>query len=72
MSTMASFSDQIRRAIDDSGLPRSEICREIDTDEAVMSRFMNGQGGLSIRSIDLLMKLLGLTLSTKKAKRKGR
>lgn len=69
---MASFSDQIRRAIDDSGLPRSEICRKIDTHEAVMSRFMNGTGGLSIRSIDLVMKLLGLTLSAKKAKKKGR
>ena len=68
---MATFSDQIRRAIDDSGLPRSEICREIDAHEAVMSRFMNGQGGLSIRSIDLLMKLLGLTIAVKKSK-KGR
>ncbi|MCH8880535.1 MAG: helix-turn-helix domain-containing protein [Planctomycetes bacterium] len=71
MSAMASFSDQVRTAIDDSSLSRRQICQKIGIHEAVMSRFMSGLGGLSLRSLDLLMKLLGLTVSVKKPK-KGR
>lgn len=71
MSTMLSFSDQIRRVVDRSGLSRYRICQEIDLDQALMSRFMSGQGGLSLRSLDRLAKLLGLTVSVKKPK-KGR
>ena len=68
---MTSFSDQIRRAVDRSGLSRYRICKEIDLDQALMSRFMSGQGGLSLKSLDRLAKLLGLTVSVKKSK-KGR
>ena len=71
MSMMTSFSDQIRRAVDRSGYSRYRIWKEIGIDQAVMSRFMSGQGGLSIQSLDRLAKLLGLTVGVKKAK-KGR
>ena len=69
MCPMASLSDQIRRVVDRSGLSRYRICREIDLDQALMSRFMSGQGGLSIKSLDRLAKLLGLTVSVKKPKK---
>ena len=68
---MTSFSDQIRRAVDRSGFSRYRIWQEIGIDQALMSRFMSGQGGLSIQSLDRLAKLLGLTVSVKKPK-KGR
>ena len=68
---MASFSDEIRRMVDRSGLSRYRICQEIDLDQALMSRFMSGQGGLSLKSLDRLAKLLDLTVSVKK-RRKGR
>ena len=68
---MATFSDQIRRVVDRSGLSRYRICQEIDLDEGKMSRFMAGKSGLSIKSLDRLAKLLGLTVSVKKRK-KGR
>ena len=68
MPRMDSFSDQIRRAVDQSGYTRYRIWQEIDIDQAVMSRFMSGQGGLSIKSLDRLAKLLGLTVVAKKAK----
>ena len=71
MFAMASFSDEIRRMVDRSGLSRYRICQEIDLDKALMSRFMSGQGGLSIKSLDRLAKLLDLTVSVKK-RRKGR
>ena len=68
---MTTFSDQIRRAVDRSGFSRYRIWQEIDIDQALMSRFMSGQGGLSIQSLDRLAKLLGLTVGVKKSK-KGR
>ena len=68
MSRMTSFSDQIRRAVDQSGYTRYRIWQDIDIDQAQMSRFMSGQGGLSTESLDRLAKLLGLTVVAKKAK----
>ena len=56
------FSDQIRHAVDASGLSRYRICKEIDITESTMSRFMNGKGGLSMTSLDRLAALLGLAV----------
>lgn len=60
---MKAFSDQIREAVDASGLSRYRICREIEIAEATMSRFMSGKGGLSMASLDRLGRLLGLTIA---------
>ena len=55
-----SFSDQIRHAIDSSGLSRYRIAKEINIAQATLSRFMTGKGGLSMSSLDRLADLLGL------------
>ena len=54
------FSDQVRRAVDESGMTRYAICKTLDMDQAIMSRFMSGKGGLSMRSLDALADLLRL------------
>ncbi len=69
MCPMASLNDQIRRVVDRSGLSRYRICQEIDLDQTLISCFMSGQSGLSIKSLDRLAKLLGLTVSVKKPKK---
>ncbi len=69
MCPMANLSNQIRRAVERSGLSRYRICQEIVLDQALRSRFMSGQGRLSIKSLDRLAKLLGLTVSVKKPKK---
>jgi transcriptional regulator with XRE-family HTH domain len=66
-----SFSDQIRAAVDASGMSRYAICAAIRLPQSSMSRFMNGKGGISIDSLDRLAELLGLAVTTK-PKRKGR
>ena len=70
------FTDQIRRAVKDSELSCYRICKEIGIVESAMSKFVNGYGGLSMRSLDKLADLLGLTVVVKekkpKPKRKGR
>jgi transcriptional regulator with XRE-family HTH domain len=54
------FSDQIRAAVDGSGMSRYAICKAIGMTQGSMSRFMNGKGGLSLDAIDKLAELLRL------------
>lgn len=64
------LSDQIRRAVDASGLSRYRICKTLGLGEATMSRFMNRQGGLSMQTLDALAELLRLNIAADT--RKGR
>jgi hypothetical protein len=57
------LSDQIRRAVDGSGLSRYRICKMLDLAEATMSRFMTAQGGLSMAHLDALADLLDLNIT---------
>jgi transcriptional regulator with XRE-family HTH domain len=58
------LSDQVRRAVDSSGMSRYAICKALGLAQATMSRFMSGQGGLSMESLDELADLLDLNIST--------
>jgi transcriptional regulator with XRE-family HTH domain len=60
------FSDQIREAVDASGMSRYAICNATGISQATMSRFMHRQGGLSMASLDRLADLLGLAVVTKR------
>jgi transcriptional regulator with XRE-family HTH domain len=61
-SRSRTFSDQIRGAVEASGLSRYRICKEIGITESTMSRFMNAKGGLSMASLDRLADLLALAV----------
>lgn len=65
------FSDQIRAAVDDSGLSRYSICQRIGLSQAAMSRFMAGKSGLSMATLDRLADLLGLAVVTRPKTNKG-
>ena len=67
MSTMGRkrsnlLGDQIRAAIDDSGMSRYVICKACGIDQAAMSRFMRGQVGLTLAHLEAIGELLGLRI----------
>jgi transcriptional regulator with XRE-family HTH domain len=68
------LSDQIRHAIETCGRTRYQISQETGVDQATLSRFANGKGGLSIPVLDRLGHCLGLELRPIKAgaAKKGR
>ncbi len=45
-------SDQIRQAIDDSGLTRYRIAQETGISETALALFYNGHRGLSMKALE--------------------
>ena len=59
------ISDQLRRAIDRSGLSRYQIALDADVDQASLSRFMNG-ADITTKTFDAIAAVLGLSLVEKR------
>jgi transcriptional regulator with XRE-family HTH domain len=57
------LSDQIRKAVDASGLSRYRICKTLGFAESTMSRFMADKGDMSLAYIDRLADLLEMNLA---------
>jgi transcriptional regulator with XRE-family HTH domain len=64
------LSDQIRRAVDASGLSRYRVCKELGFSQASMSRFMSGHSGLSMEVLDALADLLELNITAGAGRRR--
>jgi plasmid maintenance system antidote protein VapI len=59
-----SLSDQLRAAIEIVGERHSAIASGASIQPATLSRFMNGQGGLSSESIDRLCRYLDIVIAS--------
>lgn len=67
------LTDQLRQAIDDSGLTRYQIAKETGIDESALAKFYNGQRGLSMKALNALGECLQLTINLgRKPTRKGK
>jgi predicted transcriptional regulator len=67
------LSDQLRQAVNDSGLSRYRIAKELGIVESAISKFMSRKGGLSMEVLDRLAQLLELNLDTsKRSMRRGK
>jgi transcriptional regulator with XRE-family HTH domain len=56
------LTDQLRQAIDDSGLTRYQIAKETGVDESALAKFYNGHRGLSMEGLNALGKCLNLKI----------
>lgn len=65
----AKFSDQIRKALRESGVTRYAIFKATGIDQGTLSKFVKGQVGLSMDSLDALAGMLGLEIAVRRRKR---
>jgi hypothetical protein len=63
------LSDELREAVERSGLSRYSIWQQTGIDQGSLSKFMDGERGLGMESIDKLADLLGLHICAADAKR---
>jgi transcriptional regulator with XRE-family HTH domain len=67
------LTDQLRRAIDDSGLTRYRIAKETGGSESALAQFYNGHRGLSMEALNALGECLQLTIHLgRKPEKKGK
>jgi transcriptional regulator with XRE-family HTH domain len=57
------LTDQLRQAIDDSGLTRYQIAKATGIDESALAKFYNGHRGLSMDALNALGEFLQLTIT---------
>ncbi len=73
MAKKQRFSDQLRRAVMECGKTRYKISLETDIPQSNLSRFVHGNAGLSMESIDLLCECIDARLEMdRKAPKKKR
>jgi len=56
------LTDQIRQAIDESGLTRYRIAKETGISESALSQYYNGHRGLSMNALNALGEFLQLRI----------
>ena len=67
------LSEQVRRAVRDCGLSRYAISKATGIDQATLSRFMSGERGLPMKTLDVLGAFLKLdVVMRERPKRKAR
>ena len=64
------LSDQIRQAVTTCGRSRYQIFKATGIDQAALSRFLAGQSGLEMATLDTLADYLNLNIQA--SKRKGK
>lgn len=65
------LSDQIRQAVENCGETRYAIAKATGIDQATLSRFMNGERGLPMKTLDRLADHLDLNVVAGQRRRKG-
>lgn len=60
------LTDQMRQAIDDSGLTRYQIAKETRINESALAKFYNGQRGLSMEALNALGEYLQLKITLRR------
>ncbi len=70
--TDEALTDQLRGFVVESGQSLGEISRATGLHVSALSRFVNGERGVSMEGLDALGKHLGLKLTRERRPKKGR
>jgi len=62
------ISDQVRDAVASAGVTRYRISKETGIAQATLTRFMSGERGLPMTTLDILGEYLDLEISVRKRK----
>jgi transcriptional regulator with XRE-family HTH domain len=65
------LSDEIRKAVDAAGETRYRIALATGIAHATLSRFMSGERGLPMKTLDKLAEYLDLHITTGRQAKKG-
>jgi len=60
------LQDQLRQAARDSFPTQTELARELDTSDAMVSRWMNKRTGMSAAKLDRLGEILDVRVQSRK------
>ena len=63
-----SLTDQLRQAVADSGKTLGELARDTGIDKSALSRFVNGERGVSMAVMNTLGDYLDLEIRQRKAR----
>lgn len=64
------YEDEVRQAITDSGLTRYAIAKQTGVNEAALSRFMAGQIGMTLATLEKLRPIIRVSIKPAKRRRK--
>lgn len=67
---MNTMSNQVRQAIDNCGMTRYAIAKATGVSEGALSRFMSGDRDMTLRTLERIALLIGVSLTVKRPKRK--
>lgn len=67
---MSQLLDEIRKAIEASGLTRYQIAKDTGIAQSQLSRLVNGERGLSVEAIEQLAHYLDLEIVIRHKRRK--
>ncbi|MCA9099834.1 MAG: helix-turn-helix transcriptional regulator [Planctomycetales bacterium] len=71
MSKKPTFTEQLRQAIREAPVTRYQIWQDTGIGQPLLSKFLSGDCGLSLETVDTLTEYLGLELKpTKKRTRR--
>ena len=66
MARKLPFSDQLRKAVRRADMTRYAMSKQTGISQSILSRFVRGDAGLSMQSVDLLVECLDLELVSRK------
>ena len=69
---MSDLVETLKFAIANSDKSRYEIARESEVSEAVLSRFVNGERGITLETASKISNVLGLKMLRKNVKRRAK